>query len=225
MKNIVVAIIWKHDYNKLLKNVTVVKDTRIILPYSLINYQVPSIIYSQIPRLKRISACVHFVYAQTPFLKQFIDLHLSFGVRELRIYDGIDNRTITKYLQSIYGDDDRITVVPYQISFDDLCNESVLLKQFKEIRQELKEYFINSCNLFYERTFKDKYITRNAHEQLTSNDCFTVLKQKHEFIAYYDLDEFVFPRVLEAAKEFNKTEYRCENYASICSINPFQNRW
>jgi hypothetical protein len=60
---------------------------------------------------------------------------------------------------------------------------------------------------------------------LTSNDCFTVLKQKHEFIAYYDLDEFVFPRALEASKEFNKTEYSCESYASICSINPFQNRF
>ena len=82
LKNIGVAIIWKHDYNKLLNDVTVVKDTRIVLPYSLINYQIPSIIYSKIPRLKFVSACVHFVYSQTPFLKKFIAMVM---VRNQRI--------------------------------------------------------------------------------------------------------------------------------------------
>ena len=33
-KIIFVAVIWNHDYNKLLKNATVVKDSRILLPYS-----------------------------------------------------------------------------------------------------------------------------------------------------------------------------------------------
>ena len=39
----------------------------------------------------------------------------------------------------------------------------------------------------YEVEFKDKYPTRGNHEQLSSNDCFTVLKQKHELITYYDI--------------------------------------
>ena len=225
LKNTVVAIIWKHDYNKLLNNVTVVKDTRILLPYSLINFQIPSIIYSEIPRLKSVSSCVHFAYTQVPYLKQFIDLHLSFGVREIRIYDAVDNRTLTKYLKSIYSDNERITVVPYQISFDDLCNESLLFKQFKDINIEVKEYLKNSCKSFYEKEFENKYATRNDHEQLSSNDCFSVLKQKHEFITYYDLDDFVFPRTLETVKDFNKTVFSCKSYIPICSVNSFQNKF
>jgi hypothetical protein len=152
-------------------------------------------------------------------------MHLSFGVREIRIYDGVDNRTLTKYLRSLYGDDERITVMPFQISFTDLCDESVLLKQFKEIDNELKEYFQNSCKFFYEMEFKDKYSTRGDHEQLTSNDCFTVLKQKYEFITYYDSDDYIFPRTIEPVKDFNTTTYSCNSFISICSINPFQNRF
>ena len=70
-------------------------------------------------------------YTLVPYLKQFIDLHLSIGVREIRIYDGVDNRTLTKFIKSIYGDDERITVIPFQISFHHLCDDSVLFKQFR----------------------------------------------------------------------------------------------
>jgi hypothetical protein len=79
LKNIVVAIIWKNDYNKFLNSVTVVNNQRIVLPYSLIKYQKPTIIYSDIPRLKTVSSCVHFTYTLIPYLKQFFDMHLSFG--------------------------------------------------------------------------------------------------------------------------------------------------
>ena len=226
LNNIVVAIIWRHDYNNHLdlNNVIFVKNKRIVLPYSLIKYQLPSIIYADIPRLKTVSLCVHFAYSQVHYLKYFIDLNLSFGVREIRIYDGIDNRTLTKYLKSIYGDDDRITVVPFQISFYDLCNESVLFETFKNIDDELKRYLKNSCKLFYKTEFEDKIYNRADYEQLTSNDCFTVLKQKHEFIAYYDTDEYIYPRTMDNFEDFfNKSViYNCDSKSrsSICSKTP-----
>jgi hypothetical protein len=158
---------------------------------------------SEIPRLKTVSSCVHFAYTQVPYLKQFIDLHLSFGVREIRIYDALEKRTLTKYIKSIYGDDERITVITFQISFNDLCDESTLFKQFREIDSELKDYLKSSCRFLYEVEFEDKYSTQGNHETLSSNDCFTVLKQKHEFITYYDIDDFVFPRTLKTVKDFN----------------------
>ena len=142
-----------------------------ILTLTLTTYQIPSIIYSEIPRLKTVSLCVHFAYTQVPYLKQFIDLHLSFGVREIRIYDALDKRTLTKYIKSIYGDDERITVVSYQISYDDFCNESLLYKQFIEINIELKVYLINICKSFYEARFKDKFARCGGHERLSANDC------------------------------------------------------
>ena len=119
----------------------------------------------------------------------------------------------------------RITVVPFQISFDDLCNESVLFKQFNDIENDFKHYLKISCNFFHETEFKNKYYTRHAHEQLTSNDCFSVLKQKHEFIAYYDTDEYVHPQTLDSFQDLFKksTIYNCDNTSrsSICSKSPF----
>ena len=51
------------------------------------------------------------------------------------------------------------------------------------------------------------------------------MKQKHELIAYYDLDDFVLPRTLEVVKDFNTSIYSCKSYIPICSINPFQNNF
>ncbi len=85
---------------------------------------------SEIPRLKTVSSCVHFAYTQVPYLKQFIDLHLSFGVREIRIYDALEKRTLTKYIKSIYGDDERIRIrVRVTFQFVQLTHFKITSKQ------------------------------------------------------------------------------------------------
>ena len=228
LKHLVVAVIWNHDFNKSIdmENIKILDNSSIILPFNLIKYQIPSIIYSKIPRLESIAFCVHFVYSLDALRTQrFIDLHLSFGVREIRIYDAVENRSLTKYLKNIYGDDDRITVMPVDISFQDLCNDSILLKQFNNISSRLKDYMKKSCKIFYEAEFHEKYPKREGHEQLTANDCFTVLKQKYQFIGYLDLDEILLPRTLENIKDFNSPlipHYSCKTFSLICSLKPFQ---
>ena len=231
LKNLVVAVIWKYDFDKRLNlnNVSILNNSSNVLPYSLIKYQTPTIIHSNVPRLKTVGFCVHYIYKIHPQIKQWIDLHLSFGIREIMIYDAVGNRSLTKYLENIYGDDDRITINPFDISFNDLCNEAVLFKQFRNlnISNELKEYLRKSCKEIFDTEFRKKFHLRGQYEQLTANDCFTVMKQKYEFIGYYDLDEYVFPRTLEIIKDFKpaKSYYSCNSYNKICLNKPFQNNF
>ena len=65
LNDIFVAIIRKYDYDKYLNlnNLKTSNDTRLILPYNLIKYQIPSIVYSQNPRLKKVSLCVSYAYS------------------------------------------------------------------------------------------------------------------------------------------------------------------
>ena len=228
LKNIVVAIIWKNDFNKNLdmNSFTLLNDASSVLPYNLIKFQIPSIIESIIPRLKAVGFCVHYIYSIPSNLKHWTNLHLSFGVRELMMYDAVSTN-LSKYIKTVFGNDERITVYPFDIEFNDLCNEKILFQQFEEmnITNQVKEYFIRSCKTMYDSEFSEKIHWRLNFEQLTSNDCFTIMKEKYEFIGYYDLDEFVFPRTIENVIEFNSNNtpyYSCNSFDTICSNKPFQ---
>ena len=223
LKNIVVAVIWKNDFNKNMDatNVSISENISTVLPYSLIKYQIPTIIHSTIPRLQNVAFCVHFIYKVHPQIKQWIDWHLEFGVHEIMIYDGVENSHLTKYLKDAYGKEKRIIVNPFAISFENLCNETILFKQFDgiSIPHELKAYLRKSCKQIYDTGFLDKVKWRGQYEQLTVNDCFTVMKQKHEFIGYYDLDEYVFPRTIQ---NITSNKFSCKTFSSICSYNSFK---
>ena len=232
LNNILVAVIWKHDFNmslniKSFKNRKLKLEYPVILPYSLIKYQKPTIVNTIEPRLKSISFCVHYVYRIPPQFFNWIDLHLSFGVREIIMYDALKNKEVTQLIKNRYGNDKRIMVKPYSMTFEDLCSQTVLFNQFYRnnlsLPKTLKSYLLKSCKKFYDLAFHEKYETRSRHEQLTSNDCFAILKQKHEFIGYYDLDEFVFPRNLDTLKDFygKKSYYSRESFGSICETMPF----
>ena len=231
LQHIIVAIIWKFDFNKSLdiNNFLILNDSLNILPYSLIKFQIPTIIQSRIPRLKTVGFCVHYIYKIQPQVKQWIDLHLLFGVKEIMIYDAVENRSLTRFVKNIYKDDDRITVNAFDISLNDLCNETILFDQFEglNISRKLKDYMKKSCKEVYDLEFRERFHWRGQHEQLTVNDCFTVMKQKYEFIGYYDLDEFVFPRTIENIKYFNikMNYYTCNSFSRICSNKPFENKF
>ena len=230
LKNMVVAIIWKYDFNKTIEmnNLLILKETSVTLPYSLIKYQIPTIIESGIPRLKTVSLCLHYTYAIPPNLENWLNLHLSFGINEIMMYDSV-NENLKKYVKALYGVDNRLSLNAFNIDFNDLCNETILFEQYQNmnITQSIKEYLLQSCFSIYDTVFQHKIYVRHVFEQLTSNDCFTVLKEKHEFIAYYDLDEFVFPRNIENVVDFNSTDnlYSCNNFNLICSKKPFQNNF
>ena len=225
LENIVVAIIWKYDFSKTvhLDNLLILDAFTNTLPFSLIKYQIPCLIKTKVPRSKTVGICIHYTYSIPPNLKFWVDSHLSFGINEIMMYDSVNNE-LTKLLRSLYGDDNRITVHPFNIGFNDLCNETFLLKQYKDmnITDQIKKYLVQSCKVIYETEFNGGHSIRHHFEQLTSNDCFTVMKENHEFIAFYDLDEFIFPRTIENAFNSTTNYYSCNSYDSICSIKPFE---
>jgi hypothetical protein len=201
LDNLYVAIIWKNDFNKTLKMDDLVKEINtlkpnctVVFPYYLIKFQKPDVIKNIQPRSKSVGLCVHYTYE------------------------------IPK--QIIYSKDKRIVVRPYNIHLNDLCHEKLFFEQFIGIRfpKVVREYLNKACFEFFESRFLQKYELRLFHEKITSNDCYTILSQKHELIGYYDLDEFVFPRTLDLLDFYEKKKYySCglNNSKSICDSNPF----
>ena len=202
LNDIVVAVILKSDFN--IENV---------LPNSMVKYQMPTIIKTIEPRLQSVALCVHFTYAVPSQIFHWFSHQLSIGVNEIRIYDATENMQLTKILRNYYGVDERIVVVPYNIHFNKICNQTILFNE--------KDDMNKSCLEFYESQFADKIRHRDQHETLTANDCFSVLSKKHEFIGYYDLDEFVYPRRLDLYREYNRYSCNSDSQKSICSLNPF----
>ena len=227
---ILVAVIWKKGFNKEL-NLNSFNDKAekiwsefAVLPYELIKYQIPTIIKINQPRLPSVGLCAHYVYKLPRYLLSWIDIHLSVGVNGIRIYDGTIENDIQKTIESKYGNDKRISVMPCKIGFNHICSEEVLFKQFNTsiIPKAFKDHLKNTCNNFFISTFTDPVQFRWRFEQITGNDCFSILSKKHEFIAYCDLDEVFRPRSLDF---YDKNIFELTNGNSLkttCPLNPMK---
>ena len=225
IENIVVAVIRKEDYSKdlsendLNSNLTDNEnyDKKFALPYSLIVFQ--QVAYSESNQVsKTVSSCVHFTYGRVmPYFENWVDMHLTFGVAEIMFYDSTPGMVLTKYVENMNSNKkSRIKVKPYKITEEELCNDALQPKtEFKKIKQLLKA----NCLSFYKFEFKDFIGGRTKHEQITSNDCITDFSKKHEYITYYDLDEFVFPRALNITQQ---ELVKCDDRDGICSLKPFE---
>ena len=236
INRMLVAVIWKYDFDKNLDIYNFTKTLNIseapnqtTLPYSLIKFQRPTIINVMQPRLPSVSFCIHYTYEIPAQIFNWIDFHFSFGVNEIMIYDPLNDKSLTKILRDKYGNDKRLTILPYNITIDDICSYRALFKQYKQIilSDKLKDFLNKSCHEYYKTKFSERVTERRHHEQLTVNDCLTVLNKKHEFIGYYDLDEFVFPRSFDSIKDFyeKKSSYTCDKRKLICALHPFTNRF
>ena len=106
MKQIACAIILKTDFDKKLQNISIIDSISklVVFPYFYIRYQKPTLIRVQKPRLKSVGLCIQNVFKLSSFLelKNWIDYHLSIGFGEIRFYDAITNKTLTKFIQENY---------------------------------------------------------------------------------------------------------------------------
>jgi hypothetical protein len=227
-----VALIWKPDFDHQLEFNEYkafgenINKTRFVLSYSLIKFQKPTIIKPVEPRLPLIGFCVHYIYSFPLHLKNWIDIHLNLGAPEIVIYDATENNQIVEFIRINYGENSKITVRPYEISFDNLCNEKILFKQYKylNLSNSNKRKLLELCTQMFENEFRNKYDFRGQHEQVTANDCLTVLQNKYEFIGYHDLDEFIFPRNFKKIQKLYSSYpvAQCNNLSSICKLDSFK---
>ena len=235
-KIVAVAAILKADFNKTLdlatfemylKSAEYSDEVNRTLPYSFIKYQKPTLIQSIEPRIPSVGFCVHYTYAVPDQIIPWFNRHFSFGVKEIMIYDGIKDGYLKKYLEEHYGDDERVTVKPYRIQYNDLCEKKIFFKGLNlKLSDKAISFLMELCNEFYDRAFEKKIHFRFYHEQLTSNDCFTIMSRKYEFIGYYDLDEFIYPMNSNYANFYKERKlFSCENKSkeSICSMKPLTN--
>ena len=233
INEIMAAVIWNNNYDKYLnekKLLERIHKPNVKLPYSLINYQKPTILKSIEPRLPSVGMCVNYCYSVPSQLLNWFDYHLSMGIKEIVVYDSMEDKKLTQVLKEKYGKDERINIISYNISVDDLCGEEILFTQYTKssIDPKIIKYLVKSCKELYNDEFRERYEWRYMHEEITGNDCFTFLREKHEFIGYYDFDEFVFTRQMDLVSDFYDKNlfYSCNNESrsSICKLNPFRNK-
>ena len=46
-------------------------------------------------------------------------------------YDGTDKSKLTKQIRNYYGENKKLIIRPYDMTFESLCHPSILLKQFE----------------------------------------------------------------------------------------------
>jgi hypothetical protein len=231
VKKIEVAVIIKKDFNKTISmnefigsfesNEKLPKHLQ--LPYDSILFQQPTMINAQEPRIPAVGLCIYHTWtiSSDSVIIDWIKLQLSFGIAEIRLYDGTKFKNLTKIVTEKFGkENSRLTVLPYD-KFEILENYAESLFNgvlTKTIPIKLKIILLKRQQDIFSRGL----ITSADH--ITLNDCFTNFRLKYEFIAHYDLDELLLPRVFDNNQFFeNKQVYTCsESSSEVCSTNPFK---
>ena len=208
--DIAIAIIRKADYAEQMST-----DEKLeVLPYSQMNFQIPDKIQIIEPRIKSVALCVQYLHA-VPIqgYNEWIKIHKNLGYSKIFFYDATRYQNVS---ESVF-DKDFVEIKPFVTNKTLICNH----EKFNNISKQLCEEFVET-DLFVQ--FGTSHTKLHlAHEQITANDCFSVMSQQYEFVAIYDLDEFIFPRDLKVKDFFlAKQELpKCDDYKKICKEKIF----
>ena len=103
-----IAVVWKFDFDKSLErttfeNILDKNKQKHVMPYSLIRFQIPDIIESQIQRLPSVSICAAYLYGiHPPQLLNWIEFNLAFGISEIMLYDGTIKKDMLRVILFIF---------------------------------------------------------------------------------------------------------------------------
>ena len=214
--DISVAIIRYDDFDNSISS-SISSKKRRVLPYFMVNYQIPSIKKVPNEKINNIAICVQFTYNLSPFIYDWVKIHEKLEVKQIVIYDSIINDSLTKYIEN-NNLNKIVEVRPYFFYENKTCS----LKR-------LHWYKNNEFNNFDDVVYKDicfsfannvkfdlnNFDSRLIHEDLSANDCYLTERNKFEFVALYDYDEFIFPRRFDS-NEYLKDINSC-NDPKICS--------
>jgi hypothetical protein len=188
-----------------------------------VNFQLADVLEVHAPRKKGLAQCIAHVRRFKEAHKVFLHAQKGFGVDAIILHDSTHDQSLTNFLRN-NSDYSFITLRQYDQNPDAMCNRSIsgLLDEGNTTHID---FYTQKC-LKYARDHIER-LSWN-HEELSLNDCYITMSYTYEFVAVYDLDEFVFPRTIDPQQRFsdfklNKTRNDTECHAkSICEKKGFE---
>jgi len=218
--DIAVAIIRYDDFDN-SRYSSIFNNKRWILPYFMVNYQIPSIKIVPSKKIKNVAICVQFTYNLSPFIDDWVKIHEKLKVDKIVIYDSIIEEHLTRYIKK-NNLNKIVEVRPYYFYENKTCS-------LKRIDWYNNNEFGNFDDVVYKEicysfahNFKfdiNNFDSRLIHEDLSANDCYLTERKIFEFVALYDFDEFIFPRKFDSNQYFIDID-KC-NDPNICSKDSF----
>ena len=230
INNIVVAIINKFDFIREEIDFKIIKNHKTLfkLPWNMISFQKPRVIYKPIKKIPKIAHCLHYTYNINQIgldkILNWLDYQKSVGIDKIIIYDS-DKAKILQNAIALRFNKEFVDVRSYYIEYDNICD----IRRLNTFRQEevskyqlMKDY----CEDLFHTRFEDPINTplnRWKHQKLSCNDCYTSFEHVYEFVSYYDFDEIIYPRKsnLDAYSNINTNKILCDE-TSVCQLTKSQ---
>ena len=211
VKDLAVAVVVKRDF-EINANL---KSTK--FPLSMVNFQIPSIINEEYPRLKKVGVCVNFVSRTYQGIFNWLQMQELFEASTVVMHDGTHNSL--RNLVYPKFNPNFVEIRDYNIDESSICYTDLINAKMTANPSNAAIYK-STCTQFLRTIFSDY----GSHNHLSVNDCYASFYYRYEFVTLYDLDELILPRannVLDIAK--SKQKFECSNLKNVCSYKPIMN--
>ena len=195
------------------------------LPESLINFQIPTKVFVPNKKFPEIAICVHYSYG-IPLNKilKWLQYHHKIGIKKIVLYNlyDLDETKIHEKFDKSFVD-----IRPYNIDYEALCDSKRLKSIYEKLGKVKYQIMKDECEEVFYRFFDNPFydhLNRWNHELVTSNDCYSSLQPIYDFVAYYDYDEIIHPRSLNASKTLECTTHEICDLQQKIDIYSYLNR-
>ena len=137
INNIVVAIINKFDFIREEIDFKIIKNHKTLfkLPWNMISFQKPRVIYKPIKKIPKIAHCLHYTYNINQIgldkILNWLDYQKSVGIDKIIIYDS-DKAKILQTAIALRFNKEFVDVRSYYIEYDNICD----IRRLNTFRQE-----------------------------------------------------------------------------------------
>ena len=183
-------------------------------PLSMMNFQIPSIIQAEYPRLKKVGICLNFVSKTHQGIFNWVQMQELFEANNVVMHDGSHN-SLRNLIYPKFNPN-FVEIRDYNIDENSICNTD-LIKAKTDANPNNALRYKNICSQFLRTVFKEY----GNHNHLSVNDCYASFYYRYEFVALYDLDELIVPRahnLLDISK--SNQIFECRNLSQVCSYKP-----
>jgi hypothetical protein len=182
---------------------------------TFVNYQMPDLIDVIEPRRKTVGQCIPFVRKFKDVHKVYFQMQRDFGIAEIIVHDASPDQALTKYMEDAKDKLPFVTLRPYELNASLICQNSVRGLTSHDNATFIASYKEKCLKYFGQQVCRPTL----EHEELSLQDCYSKHRYTYEFVAVYDLDEFVFPRTVRPIQQYNetmttanscRTQYECQ---------------